>query len=212
MTINVVHATAYTTQSPTIPATTGPSHSLIVAVGVFEDVGAPSISGITIGGTAMTAVGGKTVISSGVYGGAWIYYLSNVATGKTALAVSGSNLSINSPDGYVAAIEVDCPIALDKTNNNSGTSGSMSTGTTGTLSTPEEFAVGVLGTYEPSDTAGWTDVSTTDSLISYKQVSATTALNLTASNPASAPWAGLIATFKRSGSLITPGAFMDFLI
>jgi hypothetical protein len=214
MTIGVVHASPFNSLTPTITSTTGPNHSLVVAVSTFENSGTPSISGITIGGVAMTEADGQSFGGSGVWAGGWIYYLSGVASGQTALVVSGSNLSVGSgsaPGGGVDVIELDCPIVLDTDNHNAGSGTSLSTGSSGPLTVSEEIAIGVLGGFDPSDTAGWTDVGTTNRVSAYKVVSATTALNLTASSPSSADWAGAIATFRRGAGGVV-GGFMANIV
>lgn len=201
MTIGVVHATASNSLTPTIPSTVA-NHGLIVVVNSFDVSGTPTISGVTIGGSPLVQAVSKINGTSG-WQSCWIYYKANVAAGQTAIVVAGTNLTVDSSDGSVDIIEVNCPIILDKTNSNSGGSDTMSTGSTGTLSAAEEFAIGAFSGGTPSDTSGDTDVDISGfSLTDYKQVSATTALNFTASNDETF-WAAAIATFRRGAGGVT---------
>ena len=211
MTIGVVHATASNSLTPTIPATVS-NHGLIVVVNSFGVSGTPAISGVTIGGSPLVQAVSKIESLSG-WQSCWIYYKALLSGGQTAVVVDGTNLTVDSSDGSVDVIEVNCPIILDKTNSNSGASDTMSTGSTGTLTAPEEFAVGAFSGGTPTDTSGDTDVDTSGfSLTDYKQVSATTALNFTASNDGTF-WAAAIATFRRGAGGTTPaGAFMANIV
>ena len=215
MTIGVVQTAAKTALSSTITATGGPNHSLVVIVSSLEETDVPSISGVTIGGVSLESADGQDFGGSGIWSIAWIYYLSNVASGQTAVVVSGSNLSMGSggpPGGGVDIIELDCPITLDKSNHNAGSSTSGSSGATGTLTVPEEIAFGAVQGFSPTDTAGWTDVGTGNRSTAYKVVSATTSLNYTADLADSIPWSAVIATFRRGSTGVTPGGFMDCLV
>ena len=209
MTINVVQATPSNSLTPTITATGTPYHSLIVCVQAYNGSSTPSVSTVTIGGVDMVPADG--VESSGYL--SWIYYLSKVASGETAVVVSGSNLNVDSYDGGVDIIEVDCPIVLDGHNHNSGDSTSSSTGSSGILSVAEEIAIGAIAELIPSDSAGWTDVGTGYGRVSaYKQVSSTSALNFTANGVETSNWVGAIATFRRGALGNNAGAFMGLIL
>lgn len=200
MTISIIQAVAKNTLTSTIPATGGPNHSLIYCINSFSGSGAPTITGVTIGGVALTQAVAKILNNSGSTA-SWIYYKSGVASGQTAVVVAGTNLTVDSVDGGVDIIEVDGLItagALDKTISASGTTTAWSTGSSGTLSQPEELVVGTGDVLSSGNPSLWTMVSGGGSSrkTGYKIVAATTAQTFNATQSAVQDWTAVLASFK----------------
>lgn len=134
-----------------------------------------------------------------------------IVSGSTTLSLSTAAII----KGF-AAVVVRSPgllLELDKTNkvSNSATATSMTTGASGTLVTPLEFAVASYGwgntTSTFTETAGWTNphgagvkISTTSTVFEaatqYSLPTLNTTLNPTATLGTTNPWAGEIITYR----------------
>ena len=201
MTISVIQAVPKTNVSSTITATTGSGdHALIVCVTAFAGLGAPSVSGITLGGVALTQANSE-VYAPGSGTGAFIWYLLGIAPGQTAVVVSGSNLGVSSGNGGVDIYETTSLSALDKAPTGAGgSSAAYSSNSTGTLSQASEIAFGCVDGSSPAGAAGFINLANSGKSSGYQIVSATTALQY-AGSMAGGQYAACIATFKEGFGL-----------
>lgn len=207
MTIAIAQAVAKNTLTSTISPTVA-GNGLIVCVNSFGS--SPTITSVKLGTVSLTQASAK-LISTTAFTESWIYYLANIAGGQTAIAVAGSNLSVDSSNGGVDIIEASGLVTssmLDKSpTGGSGTGTAWSSGSSGTLSQNDELVVGTACGFNMSSPAGWTMVSGggTGRRTGYKIVSANTAqtFNSTMTN---ADWTALIASFKASASSASAAA------
>jgi hypothetical protein len=203
MTINVVQTVHSNTPTTTIAATGGGgTNTLIVCIDSFN-AATTTISGVTLGGTPLTLAVGKILVSGGNTG-SWIYYLPGIAAGQTSVVISGTNVTLTSGNGGVCIYEVAGLLSspLDKTNPGSGSTTAYSSGSTGTLSQPNEFVVAVANADAPTSPAGFANTAAGTTFIAgFQIVSATTALTYAGTQSAAVPYTAVIASFAGPGNI-----------
>lgn len=201
MTISVVQAVEKNTLSSVITATGSGGHALIVAVNSYQATLTPSITSVKLGGVSLTQAVAAVDTSDGTCN-SWIYYLENIASGQTGVAVTGSNLSVVSGDGGIYIVEVAGLVLssiLDKHVGNNAATTTYSA-TSGALSQGNEFVIGCADGLGPSNASGWTAIGTPGgSSCGYKIVSSATSQNYTGSCSGSG-WCAGIASFKGPAS------------
>jgi hypothetical protein len=152
--------------SGSFPKATTAGNCVVVVVNAYNTTSGdvPSISGVTLGGSAGNFENGATAgsgFTAGVYllASAWVDY--DCAGGQTAVAVSGSNLVPNSNTGItlyeVSGIITGNPV--DQASANVGTSsGSWTSGTTAATAVADELWIGAAttGGADNATPAGWT--------------------------------------------------------
>jgi hypothetical protein len=197
MTITPTQTQTSNSNTKTITATTGPNHSLIVCIGSWGS-GSSNVSAVTLGSANLALASHAIETSSDK--SAWIWYLSGIASGQTAVAITEVNLQLSSGSGGVVIFEIPSLLALDTTKINSGhsTSGSWSSGATGTLSQLHEMVFGVAdtGVATIASPSGWTNTKPAGnvSIAGYKEV--TDGSTQTYNAASSTEWAAAIAPFK----------------
>lgn len=210
-------ATAGTTITVTLSSPTTAGNCLIVKVGTFESTAAPTVSGITLGGSAGNFADAKNISTGTVFCDIWTDQ--NCAGGQTSVVVTLTGGAGSFPC-YAAVVEewsgVQTASAVDTVNGGASSGTTFSSGSSGTLAQPNEVVVGAA--YVESSTitgpgAPWTELSAvvvTNSIINcalqcgYQVVSATTAQTYSGTN-GSGPWASVIVSLKGS-SATAPGA------
>lgn len=203
MTISVIQAVDKSTLSSTITAVTAKS-GLIVCINSFKSSGTPSVSGVTIGGHAMTQACSAINPSSGD-SSTWIYYLLNMIGSETALVISGSNLQVDAIDGGVDIIEAaglgtdmnTSTGTLDKKIATTGNGTAWSSGSSGSLASTDELVIGSASTASSSHPSGWTNISGGSFReTGYQIVTAATAKTFSGTNGSSTNWCAALASFK----------------
>ena len=176
----------------------------------------PSVSGVTLGGVSLTLANSKVYNPGGSNYASYIYYLLGIASGQTAVVVSGTNLSVTSSNGGVDIYEVAgmaTASALDKAPTGAGGTGSAYfSNNTGTLSQASEIVFGTCDGETPGAASGWTNITGSGRASGYQIVSATTGIEYTGTLPSGGGYSGCVASFKAGSALAKSGAFMNFLM
>jgi hypothetical protein len=183
------------TSSASVTVTLSPTaggNCLAVCIGGLAG-SAPSVSGVTLGGSAgnFAKAAGHTV-SSFTNGDCEIWTDQNCAGGQTSVTVTFSG---SQTDAYAWVMEwsgIAGSGAVDKTNSGSGTSSSSSSGSTGTLTNTSEVVIGASlaacvtsGTSQAGPGSPWTNLAQVSAgdgtlIAGWQVVSANTALTYSA--------------------------------
>lgn len=182
--------------APTITITSTTAGSFLVAAGSYDSTstGLPAISG---GGTWGPYVISPTLLHAGQKD--WINYCPVVTAGTTIIQITYSGGSPAFGDIYVWEFGGLINPVPDKAVSATGNSAAPASGTTGTLSSADQVAVGYAESANAvtASGAGWVDDGVEASLSSWGEhqvVTANTALNATFTS-VSASWGALCATF-----------------
>jgi hypothetical protein len=211
----VVHTTPSNSQTPTIPSTTA-GNALVVCV-MGSDRGAPpAVTGVTLGGSATGWVPLEASNDSfgDTFAAIWANY--SIAGGKTAVAISGTDLDTASGTGGVVIYEVSGvlttaaldQVSTDNTSDLAPTAAYTSGPTPPATTQASEIWIGCANADGGSITgpaSAWTNTAPGGgaAVAGYQVVSAT-------GNPvyagacASGGWSATVATLK--GQVSTPGA------
>lgn len=194
----------------TLGSPTGTGHCLIVGIGEAENTTAPSVSGITLGGSAdnfALAVKG----SGASFTNAEIWADPGCAAGQTSVVVSFSGGTGGGQGQAVYAEEwsglaVSSPV--DKTSQGTGTSASWASGLTGTLSQAAELLWGVSAFFGGSTgtltgpSSPWVNSSQVNEgtivglMAGHQPVTSATSQQYAGSISSSANWTAAIASLK----------------
>ncbi len=128
-----------------------------------------------------------------------------MATGGTITATLSSGIGAAIKEIIAATVPFDNDTALDKHSNNSGSSTTWSTGSTGTLTVADQIAFAYgwsLSSTANAPDAGWTELvdyanNSRRHVHVYQVVSATTALNA-GGTWGNNEWLGIIATYREA--------------
>ena len=136
-----------TTSPVTVTLTaTGPGNCLVVAVGEGNSTTNPTVSGMTLGGSADNFAGPAAGIAINADANCELWTDQDCAGGQTSLAVS-FNAGTGAGNGYCVDVYEFAAIlgsgAVDGVNNAGAASGAWNSGSTGPLAQPAEAAVGV---------------------------------------------------------------------
>lgn len=138
---------------------------------------------------------------------AGIMRLHNVSSGSKTITVTiGGGISAGNCNGSIVAYEVSglANAAPDKTATGGTTSTTPATGSTGTLTQANNFAIAALAaTATGADLpSGWTNLITTDGRQDYKVLSSTSSISADwGTFNASGGWAGVLAVYKDASSV-----------
>jgi hypothetical protein len=236
MALSVVQIKAITDSLSGSFTTATTAGNTVVVIVVTSTSAAPSVSGVTLGGSAGNFGNGitKTFGSGTAQGIASIWVDPNCAGGQTAIAVTGTNLNIAGDNGIVimeiAGVAAGSTVAavLDKTAVATGSTTSPTTGTTATTTQAAEIFIGAIagGDHLSAFTSGWTSTTLDDgggifNAVGYKIVSATSAAVFGCTQATASLWGGAIltllaatttthsgtATLSGTGSMTAAGAF-----
>lgn len=129
----------------TLATGTTAGNCLVAAIGEGNSTTNPTVSGITLGGSAgnwALAVANKVNADAN----AELWTDQNCAGGQTAVSTA-FNAGTGTGNGYMEWVyevaNVVATSAVDKTNSGGAASGAWSSGSTGTLTQPNEIAIGV---------------------------------------------------------------------
>lgn len=200
------------TQASFSITTTISAGDFLVVVSSWDSASATTPTVVTTGGTGSdsgTLILGPTTASSfGLKYAAWL--VSSAGTGRTGVTVSWASSSPSFADGYCWSASGLTTPTLDKSPNTSGNSTNPSSGTTGTLSTADQFCVSYTALASATATAtggGFTDdgnTGSTGSRAGHQVVAATTALTGSFTAATSA-WVALVLTIKAgSAAAVNP--------
>ena len=208
--------TTGTSVTVTLTSNTGAGNCLVVCVGATQATTNPTVSGITLGGSAGNFALAKAVNTNGTAVDCEVWADPNCAGGQTSVVVS-FNAGSGSGLGYVvwvmewSGIVTSSPV--DKTNGQApGASASWSSLSSGTLSQASELVIGAIAQSAGSNStitgpgAPWTNLAQVNAgidvglMAGYQVVSATTAQTYNGTQSLSgAGYGAVIATFKASG-------------
>lgn len=196
MTISLVQSKSGTgTSSPvtvTLNSNTTTGNCLVVCVGEGNSTTSPTVSGITLGGSAgnFAVVSGASVHNN-ADANCEIWTDQNCAGSQTAVAVSFA-AGTGAGNGYTVWVfefsGVVSSAAVDKTNAAGAASGAWTSGSTGTLTQTAEVVIGVgcgigsggaptlTGPSSPWNNQATVSAARTTMIAGYQIVSATTAL------------------------------------
>jgi hypothetical protein len=199
--------------SGSFTSSTTAGNCVVVVVNAFNNSSTPSVSGVTLGGSADNFTQAVSVVnSSSSYVLSAIWVDPGCAGGQTAVAVSGSNLTVNSNFG-ITIYEVSGLAAsnvTDKTSSSSANSGtSWTSGTTATTTQANEFWIGAVTTAATSFTqpGAWTNSAYTSNAGSgYQIVSSTGTATYNATLSPSTDWSACVAALKPNTTVSLPVA------
>ena len=186
----------------TTPTTAG--NCVVVIVNAFSTSTTPAISGVTLGGSAGNFTAAVSVATATF--NPWlisaIWVDPNCAGSQTAVAVSGSNLTVNSSFG-ITILEVAGLVTssvTDKTSSSSGNGTSWTSGTTATTTVTSEIWIAADNTSGGSGVqpgSPWTDFSFDANKIGggYQIVSSTGTATF-AGTQGNGNWAACVAALK----------------
>jgi hypothetical protein len=177
--------------------------SLIVAIAGYA-LTTETVSGVSVGSTALSLAEGSYYDYAGYYEGAYIYYASDIPAGLTTVSVSSSGINFSSGEGGIAIYEIPGTIVLDKAPSlGTGVGTSYASGATGTLSQSSEFVVGVVAgniNYKTTQGGtGWTHIVASNSecwSAGYKNVTDGSSQQYTGTLSGSFNWISAIASFE----------------
>ena len=207
MTISVVHATAGSSTSVTIPSTTA-GNCLVVCVMSENAAAAATVSGVTLGGSAgnFSQLAGAAGSTGSEFCDAIIWADPNCAGGQTAIVISGSHLNVGSGNGGVVVFEVSGLVTssvLDKSSTGGTTGSSWSSGTTATTTQASEIWIGCADTFNTITAPGgsWTNTSPSGgfSVAGYQVVSSTGTATYNSTQSSSGPYAAAVVTLLGLG-------------
>ena len=203
------------------PTTAG--NTVVVVVNAFNitNGNVPSISGVTLGGAADHFTAGPVAVtgfvaSSYLLAGMWVDY--NCAGGQTAIAVSGSNLSVNTSAGItiyeVSGLLTTNPIDKQSTGMATVSGTSWSSGNTATTSQAYQiwFGADTTGGIAAQPGAPWVNLAYDGTNIGggYDIVSAKGVAAYAGTQAPSGSWAAAVMTLTAATQPVppvgTPGA------
>lgn len=208
--------TSGTSLTVTLNSPTTAGNCLIACAGTVDATN-PTISGITLGGSAGNWASGNTAYNNS-YINAGIWIDPNCAGGQTSVVISFAGDSGGGPvtDAWVmewSGLALTSPVDKAPAGSNGGAS-SWSSGSTGTLSQANELAIGVVY-YQTSGSlttpgSPWTElaqVGATNLLgVGYQVVSATTALTYSGTGTGGGSYGTCILTLKVAATTPVSGS------
>jgi hypothetical protein len=218
MAISLVQAksatgTSATSLTVTLNSNTTAGNCLVVCVGTEESTDNPTVSGITLGGSAGNFASASTAYNN-TYINAAIWIDPDCAGGQTSVVISmtggtGSGPAICAWVMEFSGVATSAP--LDKApagqNNQAAT---WTSGSTGTLSQASEIAIGCVYIDGSPVTPGspWTELALVDEsgyylAVGYQVVSATTALTYNGTTSGSDYYGSCIITLKAAAAPVT---------
>jgi hypothetical protein len=196
-------------QSGSLPNPTKAGNCVVVIITGFNTTSGkvPSVSGVTLGGAADHFEAGTTAVTGFIdaaymLASTWVDY--NCAGGQTAIAVSGTNLSVNASTGIilyeVSGVIQTNPVDQTATGVQTGSAGNIAAGPTPTTSAPNEawfVAVATAATVAQGG-APWTmtALNTVGCGGGYQLVSSTGTASYTGGSGTGVSWAAAIVTLK----------------
>lgn len=214
MSISVAHITTANTLSVTIPATTA-GNCLVVCIGVQAVT--PSVSGITLGGSAGNFAQLETDTSSSE--STWIWADPNCAGGQTAIVISGTNLSVDATHGGVSIHEVAGLVSaspLDqKASGHGSTTTTWTSGAAGPTLQAAELWIGCAASIKTitGPASPWINTAFLGGMMAgYQIVSATGTATYSGTLAASGSYSASVVTLKGAGGgpAVNSGAFLGF--
>lgn len=197
--------TSGTSITVTLNSNTTAGNCLVVCVGTDESTDNPTVSGVTLGGSAGNFAAANTAYSNTDLNSA-IWVDPNCAGGQTSVVISLTGGAGGGTEVAAYVLEfsgVQTSSAVDKAPTGQNSSGTTWTsGSTGTLSQANEVAVACLYDTTTPATPGspWTELTATagtDHLaVGYQVVSATTALTYNGTSSTSGFYGCCIITLK----------------
>lgn len=186
---------------------TGSGNCLVVAF-LNSGTSAPTVSGMTIGGSSSNfgALVTKSSASSGMQVSIWA--CPSCPSGQTALVVNGSNFGAGGAAAGVVAYEVSGLAAtlaglLDQSSSGNGSGTSWSSGATPSTTAASEFVVGAFAGLAGTPTgpsSPWANTSPQTAQVAGQQVSSSTgAFTYSGSNTTSGAWAAAVVTLFPAG-------------
>jgi hypothetical protein len=204
MAISIVHTTAANASPVTIPSTTA-GNCLVVCIMSFNNVGAASVSGVTLGGAAgnfADVVDGHGA-NAPQFADAFIWADPNCAGGQTSVAVAGTNLVVTTGSGGIVVYEVSglkSSAVVDQTNNGGTVTGTTWTSNaTSTTTAASELWVGCADADTPAGpSAPWSNTSVGTGGVAGQQVVSSTGAATYNGTQTSSAAAAVVATFLPS--------------
>lgn len=209
-------ATTGTTLTLTLGLPTTARNCLVVCFGSTENTTNPNLTGITLGASADNFARAKQTNTAGV-ANADIWTDQDCAGGQTSIVLTFT-AGTGGGTGIGVWVEEWSGIALtaavDKTNSSSGSTTSWSSGSTGTLTNPNEVIVGcsmgfATGITFNTPSAPWTELGTLTAgttnrmAAGWQTVTATTAQTYNSTLSGTGPsWAAAIVTLKAAANVV----------
>jgi hypothetical protein len=199
-------ATPVQATSISLPGPTTAGNCVVVVLGIYTAAGAPSVSGVTLGGAAGNFAAGAAANTTGGgdFQGLFIWVDPNCAGGQTAIAVSGSNLTFPLGIGGLMAYEFSGAVTasiVDKTSTDTGgvstTWTSLATATTTVAN--EIWVGGCLNGSNPTGPASpWVNVAAPPNgfVSGYQIATATGAATYSGTAGSDTAWAAAVVTLK----------------
>ena len=203
----VVQAASLTTATVTLANPTGAGNSLVVAVTAGALTTPPSVSGITLGGSADNFTAVETNTAGSVVRGA-VWYDPGCAAGQTSVVVTCTGGVGSSPAIYVAVYEVSGVLVADKHTSAIGAAVTTwsSGATAATAQANEIFIAAATGTTSvPAVTGVGTWTTLTNSTGTYDQISGSQIVSSTGTatfsgTMTSGNFVALVATFSQAAA------------
>lgn len=210
-----------TTITVTLGSVTTAGNCLVVAIGSFQSTSNPTVTGITLGGSA-----GNFAVAKQANGAnqsdceVWVDW--NCAGGQTSVVITFAAGSGASQGNTALVMEwsglISGSTPVDKTNGANGTAASFSSGSSGTLSQANELIIGAVaqdlgsGAVIAGPGSPWTNLAQVNSsnnsglVASYLVVSSTAAQTYAGTFPGTAGFGTVVVTLKAvSAPVVTVG-------
>ena len=199
-----------TSLTVTLGAATGTGNTLVVLVYAADAITNPTVSGITLGGSADNWAAGVTAYNDTDINSA-IWYDSGAASGQTSVVITfaaGTGAVLGLAAVVIEWAGLVTSSALDKTASANGVSNAPSSGATATLSQAAQVAFGCIAATSSGLTltgpgSPWIELAqvafgagSAALQAGYQQVSATTALTYAGTATAVPAWGACIVTLK----------------
>jgi len=206
-------ASSGTTVTVTLTASTTAGNCLVIYVGAVQGTTNPTVSGITLGGSAANVVNVKSV-NNNADTDCEIWIIWNIAGGQTSVVITFT-AGTGTGQGNAAWVEewsgllaTSSPVDTPTANGTNGVSTTPSSGSTGTLSQPGELVVGAISAFNQAITgpaSPWVneaDIGAGNAdLIAGHQVVSSTGAQAYSGTVTSTAWGAVVAGLK-----ITPAS------
>jgi len=200
-------ATSGTTVTVTLTNPTTAGNCLVISVGASQGTTNPTVSGVTLGGSATNVVNAKTANNNAdVDCEVWVIW--NIAGGQTSVVVTfnagtgAGQQNVVWAEEYSGVLATSNPVDAATANGANGNSTSPSSGSTGTLSQPGELLIGAIsaGAVITGPSSPWVNETnatvSTLSLIAGHQVTSATTAQTYSGTITSAVWGAVIVGLK----------------